>query len=792
MPKGVLSRTRWLLLGFSLFNVVGMLPLLVWISNAAPPVRATGMLAALVLSIVWLRGYRLRGFWPTGVPVEFAALVALTATIGHPEQALGVLFAGANFRATYGSKRDLVVTVGMFLVAFLTGNLIQNGPQFANFGTFGPQLIGMPVSAVVMYIVAHGLARHERSAARERALAGAGADLMAATTRYEAIKAVLEAVLEMLSDAGVVVKRVSLAASSDVDHMTVTAARGLDAARIHGTRIDMTKIPLGDLKTGQAQRHFTVDSGVAQAMATFLGFAPHVGVTTLTPLSVNGVSTGVLVVESAAELPEECGDGLLALSAEAALSLGAIQLTQDLRQDIEQRQALEAQLTHQAFHDALTALPNRTFFANRTQRALDRARAGGRLVAVLFVDLDGFKTINDSLGHAVGDQLLVELSARLRAASTDGTLVARLGGDEFAVLLDEPSETASPLRLAEDILILLSRPTWLADREVAVEASIGIATSNSETQQADELLRNADMAMYTAKRAGKGRYAVYQEDMRGSLLARLDLEADLRRALDQDEFLVYYQPVLALAEERIVGVEALVRWQHPRRGLLAPGEFITLAEETGLIVPLGRWVLRKACEDVARWQQARPGEPPLQVSVNLSGRQLLDPELTADLTAALVETRLAPGSLVLEITESILMRNTALNNTLLQDLRQRGALLAIDDFGTGYSSLAYLLSFPIDVLKIDRVFVEHLASNANSFALTQAIVSLAHSLGLRVVAEGIEERAQVELLQRLHCDAGQGFFFARPLAAEALAARLDDGSFSSSRTPVSWPRSLAA
>ena len=226
-----------------------------------------------------------------------------------------------------------------------------------------------------------------------------------------------------------------------------------------------------------------------------------------------------------------------------------------------------------------------------------------------------------------------------------------------------------------------------------------------------------------------------------------------------------------------------MRWQHPRRGLLGPSEFITLAEETGLIVPLGRWVLHQSCEDVASWQQARAGEPPLQVSVNLSGRQLQDPEFGADLTAALVETRLAPGTLVLEITESILMHNTTLNASLLQELRQRGALLAIDDFGTGYSSLAYLLSFPIDVLKIDRVFVEHLATNANSLALTQAIVSLGHSLGLRVVAEGIEQRDQVDLLQSLQCDSGQGFYFARPLPAEALAARLE---------PVAWPDELAA
>jgi diguanylate cyclase (GGDEF)-like protein len=793
MPTGVLGRIRWLFLGFTLINIVGMLPLLVWRSTDLPAMRCAGVIACLVLAVLWVRGYRRARFPVGGIPFESAALLVLTVAVAVPEQALGVLFAAANFRAMYGSKRDLLVTVVALVLAYLGGHLINEGPTLSSgFAAFGPQMIGLPVSAVMMYMLARNLARHERSAARERALAGAGAELMAATSPDEAIKAVLEAVLEMLSDAGVVVKRASLAANSGIDEMTVTAARGVDADRIHGTRIDMKKIPLASFKTSPQQRQFSVDAGVAQAMATFLGFAPHIGVVTLTPLSVNGVSTGLLIVESAAELPAECGDGLLVLSAEAALSLGAIQLTYDLRRDIEQRQALEAQLTHQAFHDALTDMPNRTLFANRTQHAIDRSRKSGLRVAVLFVDLDGFKTINDSLGHEVGDQLLVELSARLRASSTEGTLVARLGGDEFAVLLEEVTESASPMRLAQSTLDLLSRSTWLGGREVSVEASIGIATSTLDTQHAGELLRNADMAMYTAKHAGKGRYAVFQEGMRGALLARLDLEADLRRALDQHEFVVHYQPVLALSDERIIGVEALVRWQHPRRGLLAPGEFIALAEETGLIVPLGRWVLRQACEDVASWQRTRSDESPLQLSVNLSSRQLQDPDLAADLTATLGESGLAPGSLVLELTESILMRDTASNRTLLQDLRRRGALLAIDDFGTGYSSLAYLLSFPIDVLKIDRVFVERLATDGTSFAVTQAIVSLGHSLGLRVVAEGIEQRNQVELLKELRCDAGQGFYFDRPLDASKLAARLKVVSLYPAPAPMSCPQQLAA
>ncbi|HLZ29111.1 MAG TPA: EAL domain-containing protein [Chloroflexota bacterium] len=793
MPTGVLSRIRWLFLGFTLLNIVGMLTLLTWGSTGAPALRSAGGIACVVLVGAWVLGYRRARFpLPSGV-VEFAALLTLTVTVGFPEQALGLIFAAANFRATFGTRRDLAATVLMFVGAYLGGQLIVDAHRFlSGLGSFGPQLIVLPGSAVVMFVLARSLARHERSAARERALAGAGAELMAATSREEAIKAVLAAVLAMLADAGVIVKRASLSASSGPHQMTVTAARGIDADRIHGVHIDLQKAPLGYLSTSPEQRQFAVDAGVAQAMATFLGFPPHPGVITLTPMSMNGVSTGLLVVESAAELPAECVDGLLALSAEAALSLGAIQLTHDLRNDIEQRQALEAQLTHQASHDALTDLPNRTLFARRTQWALDRSLNSGRPVAVLFVDLDGFKTINDSLGHAVGDQLLVELSGRLGAAVMDGTLVARLGGDEFAVLLEDASEPDAATRLAEATLDLLRRPVCLAERAVGVEASIGIATSTPATHDADDLLRNADMAMYAAKRAGKGQSAVYEESMRGALLARLDLEAELRRALDQHEFVVHYQPVLSLAEERLVGVEALVRWQHPRRGLLAPGKFIALAEETGLIVPLGRWVLHQACADVAHWQRTRSDDPPLQLSVNLSSRQLQDPNLAADIAAGLAESRLAPGSLVLEITESLLMHDPAGNATRLQDLRARGAMIAIDDFGTGYSSLAYLLALPIDVLKIDQVFIEHVTANVRSLALTQAMVSLGHSLGLRVVAEGIEHRDQVDLLRELHCDAGQGFYFARPLDAATLTARMDIDLHGAARVEESWPRQQAA
>ena len=328
------------------------------------------------------------------------------------------------------------------VLAYVAGHLIVDAPRFVSgFDTFGPQLIGIPMSAVLMFVLARTLAGHERSAARERALAGAGAELMAATSREEAIKAVLEAVLAMLSDAGVVVKRASLSANSGPDQMTVTAARGIDADRIHGVHIDMQKIPLAYLVTSPEQRQFAVDTGVAQAMATFLGFAPHPGVVTLTPMSVNGVSTGLLIVESAAELPAECVDGLLALSAEAALSLGAIQLTHDLRQ----RHRAAPGARGAAHPSGLPRRADRPAQSNAVCRAHPAGTRSGaarrRPVAVLFVDLDGFKTINDSLGHAVGDQLLVELSGRLRAASTDGTLVARLGGDEFAVLLEEVAES---------------------------------------------------------------------------------------------------------------------------------------------------------------------------------------------------------------------------------------------------------------------------------------------------------------------------------------------------------------
>jgi diguanylate cyclase (GGDEF)-like protein len=527
IPTRALGRIRWLFLGFTLLNVVGIQPALIWGSTAPQEWRVAGAIACLVLSGMWVRGYK-RGHFPfKSVLLEFAAVLVLTLAVASPVGVLGVIYPAANFRGTYGSKRDLAAAMVALVLAFSVGRLIQDAPTSPSaFGAFITQLIGLPVTAVMMYALARNLIRHERSAAREQALARAGAELMAARTPDTAIATVLEAAHAML--AGVSVSRVTLSTSSGVDEMTVIAARGVDAKRILGTRIDLREIPTAYLNTRHEQRRFTIDANNAQSMAVFLGFAPHLGVITLTPMSVNGGSTGSLVVETAGEVPAESRDGLLTLSAEAALALAAIQLTHDLQRDIEQRRALETQLTYQAFHDALTGLPNRLLFGERTQRAFDQARLTARPVAVLFIDLDGFKAINDSLGHAAGDQLLVEVAGRLSAASTEGTLVARLGGDEFAVLVEEVDDPATPMRLAEDVLASLSRPTWLVEREVIVSVSIGTATSTPETRGADELLRNADTAMYTAKHAGKARCAMYQEGMRGAMLARLDIESGLR------------------------------------------------------------------------------------------------------------------------------------------------------------------------------------------------------------------------------------------------------------------------
>ncbi|HEY0202818.1 MAG TPA: EAL domain-containing protein [Acetobacteraceae bacterium] len=440
--------------------------------------------------------------------------------------------------------------------------------------------------------------------------------------------------------------------------------------------------------------------------------------------------------------------------------------------DIEERKAFERQLTQQAFCDALTGLPNRILLTDRIKQGLARASRRHRLIAVLFLDLDNFKLINDSLGHEAGDQLLVQAAARLSACVRAEDTVARLGGDEFVVLLDNLASEAAAAIVADAIAGQFRCPFRLDGREVVVTASIGVALGCPDQTDAESVLRNADVAMYRAKSNGKGQFVVFDASMHRDSLARLELENDLRRAVGNEEFCLHYQPIVDIESGRVVEVEALVRWHHPTRGLVAPGNFIPIAEETGIIVPLGRWVLDQACRQAAEWAISCPFNPPLTLSVNLSPRQFQQPDLDAEIAAVLQRTGLAPECLKLEITEGVIMQDVDRTIAMLSKLKTIGVKIAVDDFGTGYSSLAYLKRLPLDVLKIDQSFVNGLGRNPEDTAIVQAILSLAESLNLSVTGEGVETAEHAALLNRMKCSRGQGYFFARPLDVESATALL--------------------
>ncbi|TAK33967.1 MAG: EAL domain-containing protein [Chloroflexota bacterium] len=441
--------------------------------------------------------------------------------------------------------------------------------------------------------------------------------------------------------------------------------------------------------------------------------------------------------------------------------------------DISERKALERQMTYQALHDPLTGLANRALLVDRVERALANRNPRNKIVAVLFMDLDNFKTVNDSLGHAAGDQLLVKVSERLKASLRADDIAARLSGDEFAILLDETPQADDVVNVAQRLIEALQEPFSVHDKEVFVGASIGIAFSREEEERAEELLSNADIAMYTAKSDGKGRYAVFQPSMHAAILRRLEIEADLRRAVQGHQFVVHYQPIVDLsAGGKIIGAEALVRWMHPQRGLVPPLDFIPLAEETGLIAAIDQWVLEQACREAQKWHAQFPDQPPLTITVNVSPCLLRRSRVVAEVAGVLQATGLDPRHLCLEITESAIIQDMEATIEKLHGLKALGVQLAIDDFGTGYSSLSYLRRFPVDIIKIDRSFVTGVGEQIQDLDLTAAIVALGQTLRLRTVAEGIERCEQLDQLQKLGCELGQGYYFARPLDSDGMSMLL--------------------
>ena len=431
-----------------------------------------------------------------------------------------------------------------------------------------------------------------------------------------------------------------------------------------------------------------------------------------------------------------------------------------------ERRVAEQRLQHLAHYDPLTGLPNRTLFCETLTNVLARASDAGWTVAVFSLDLDRFKDVNDTLGRALGDEVLVAFAGRLLGTMSLRCTVGRLGGDEFGLIVPMEGDQRSASTVADQVQDALRMPLVVQDREVALTASIGISVHPADAADPDTLLRNADTAMHRAKQTGRNTVRFFTAEMNTEMLARRDFETALRRAVANEEFVLHYQPKVSLDDGHIVGLEALVRWERPGHGLVSPGEFIPALEETGLIVGVGRWVIATVCEQIGRWIRSPVG--PMQVAVNIAGRQFLDSDFEADVVSALTASGIPAGLLELELTETSLMANTEGTIAILERLRARGLQISIDDFGTGYSSLAYLRRFPIDKLKIDIAFVRDITSNADDAAIARTIIRMAHSLKLSVIAEGVETAAQAEYLRRHHCDQIQGYYFSRPLPLAAL------------------------
>jgi len=444
-------------------------------------------------------------------------------------------------------------------------------------------------------------------------------------------------------------------------------------------------------------------------------------------------------------------------------------------QDITDRKRAEAQLLHDAYHDALTGLPNRSWFIEQLAQGLSAAGQDAKsFFAVLFLDLDRFKVINDSMGHQFGDQLLIGIAERLKASVRPGDKIARLGGDEFTVLIAGLKAETDLLDLTERIQRAVSQPFVLNGFETFTTASIGIALSNLGYVRPEELLRDADTAMYQAKSSGKAQHIIFDKKMHVRAMNLMTLETDLRRAIDREEFMLQYQPIVCLKSGQLSGFEALVRWRHPERGMISPGEFIAVAEETGLILPLGRWVLAEACAQWKAWADTYSPDLPLLMSVNLSSKQLMDASLLNQLLQTVSATGIDPHKLKLEITESVVMENIEMASQMLKQLRALGVELSIDDFGTGYSSLSYLHRLPINTLKIDRSFVSRMNEQNENYEIVRTIILLARNLGLGIIAEGVETLEQVRRLAELNCDHGQGYYFSKPVSAKQASALVDE------------------
>jgi diguanylate cyclase (GGDEF)-like protein/PAS domain S-box-containing protein len=886
-PKQLLARIRWLFLVCCL--VAGLI--IVWGLTIDPSSEGTRRVVAgstLVLLCAWWILCHERGRFPVGsVIFEAASLCVIGITLEQPHDAFLLTSLGLAFRSLYGKRSDVVRSVVAFGCAqYVT--IAAGSPSFdplAGIVAFLHQFPQLVMWGTVMHVLGAHAGKHEEAALRQKALATAGAALVAANTAediYRATTTVLQQLLEpypgtaasiAIGDAAAMnvvgstrrhphIAPAGVLVMNDVPEEVLGALvcghplhygpaeesplqklfdpRNTDALSVlpltiqqqlrgviaiagpqrldkdmHEALHDLaSKVSLAiesaDLSEDlhRSERRFrslvqnasdviaVADAGgnvlyISPAISTMLGYAPEDLIGTFVFDLVHPDDTATAQRFLLDVLTERRGSRRIEVQARHVdgswrrLTINGTNMVPDQSvggvviniRDITETTTLEEQLKYQAYHDPLTKLPNRTLFRDRLQNALD----SGTTPAVLFLDLDDFKAVNDSMGHAVGDELLIHVAQRLMNCLRPDDIAARLGGDEFAVLVEDASSVDDASRVAERIIEMLARSFRLHGKELSVHGSVGVATTSDHNDTADTLLRDADVAMYMAKGRGKARYEIYEPAMREEIINRLQLRADLEHAIERKEFSIHYQPTVELVSGVVTGLEALLRWDHPVRGMVPPSEFIPIAEESGLILPIGTWVLREASKQVRAWQERFDEE--LSISVNLSAAQLQQSDLVEEVAHAVQDGSLDPHSLVLEITESLLMYDMEETKRKLARLRGLGVRVAIDDFGTGFSSLSYLHRFPVDVLKVDKSFIDDISRDAEKAALARAIIKLAETLNLETVAEGIEDEQQADYLRMCGCRLGQGYFFTHPLDRQAMELFLSEYAIGRDRSP---------
>jgi diguanylate cyclase (GGDEF)-like protein/PAS domain S-box-containing protein len=731
------SRLRFTLLAFAGVLVASNVPF-VFLSSEPLWSRVTlGVLYAIVLVrwTLWTRGGRPV---PADLVVELAALVLSTVVMNDPSATASFLYAGVIIRAYYSSTRQLVWWLTLYNVLFLASVLLAPNTDHS---LMAPNVLSQPPTAIVAAGVIAWFSRtvqqHHRLMAEHRLQVALQSDLL---TEVKAGHRRFRSLVEALPGA-----ILTSTPTGEVRYVSPQADQllGAPAAELQTSWPDLIS---RFVAPDDQQRVF---AAAGAAVATGAAWSMEFRVIKPTGELIWLQLDSVLVDDGSPDSP----------------------LWQSLAFDVTERHRLTEQLTHQAFHDALTGLPNRLQFKEQITVALERTTRDGAIPAVCFIDLDDFKTVNDTLGHLMGDRLIVEAASRLRQSVREGDVVARLGGDEFALLLEMPRGQADIIRIVERIVSDFDQPFLLDGHTIVTGASVGIATVDRPGLSRTELIRRADVAMYAAKAAGKGRYAIYDAAMMADAGQRSDLERELAHALANDELCITYQPIVDLDSGTIQAVEALLRWQHPVRGLLGPDAFLAALEDSGLIVPVGHWMLERACQHLSQWRRSVPAAGDLMLSLNLSPRQLRDPRLVETVSHVLATSGIAANQLQLEISERTMLADGEAAMPALAELSTIGVQIAIDDFGTGNASLGHLRQLPVQMLKVDRSYVDASGRSEHSTTMLRAMVTLGKTLGMEVTAEGIETIDQTAL-RALGCDYGQGFYFARPLLVDEMTALL--------------------